>query len=209
MVCNLHSVSVQTFVLCRQNAEHPVLRRFFTKPCWLDCRMNQDIERNKALFNVPTMKPLPSNFFGPDGPADKAGLARDFRCMRMLGAIETLHPEALLRSFDAAFAMMWLEERSDAGAVIVSEERLLRICLAAGLSRDASARVIAAIETNPAKEKLKQNVSEALGLGAFGAPFIAVGEQIYFGSDRFEQLCFTHGLKWFGPDPKRPTVARL
>jgi 2-hydroxychromene-2-carboxylate isomerase len=171
--------------------------------------MNQDIERNKALFNVPDMKPIPTNFFGPDGPSDKTGLARDFRCMRMLGAIETLHPEALLRSFDAAFAMMWLEERSDAGAVIVSDERLLRICLASGLSQEAATRVIAAIETHAVKEKLKANVSEALGLGAFGAPFIVVGDQIYFGSDRFEQLCFTHKLAWFGPDPKRPTVARL
>ena len=29
-------------------------------------------------------------------------------------------------------------------------------------------------------------------------------EHIYFGSDRFEQLAFTHGLPYSGPDPGRP-----
>jgi hypothetical protein len=39
----------------------------------------QDFERNKAWFGVPEMKSPPQNFFGAGGPADKTGLARDFR----------------------------------------------------------------------------------------------------------------------------------
>jgi glutathione S-transferase kappa 1 len=31
----------------------------------------QDMLRNKGWFNVPHMLDVPSNFFGPDGPADK------------------------------------------------------------------------------------------------------------------------------------------
>ena len=32
-----------------------------------------DMERNRKWFNVPEMKNVPSNFFGPEGPADKTG----------------------------------------------------------------------------------------------------------------------------------------
>ena len=39
----------------------------------------QDMERTKGLFNLPQMQSMPSNFFGPDGPSDPTGLARDFR----------------------------------------------------------------------------------------------------------------------------------
>ena len=31
-------------------------------------------------------------------------------------------------------------------------------------------------------------------------------EQIYFGSDRFEQLCCTHDFPWVGPCPDHPTA---
>ena len=39
----------------------------------------QDIERNRAFFNLPEMLDMPSNFFGPEGPADPTGLSRDMR----------------------------------------------------------------------------------------------------------------------------------
>ena len=31
-------------------------------------------------------------------------------------------------------------------------------------------------------------------------------EQTFFGSDRLEQLAFSAGLPWLGPDPRRPTT---
>jgi 2-hydroxychromene-2-carboxylate isomerase len=52
------------------------------------------------------------------------------------------------------------------------------------------------------KEQLKKNVAEAVALGAFGAPFIVVDDQVYFGSDRLEQMAFTHDLPWHGPAPR-------
>jgi hypothetical protein len=52
----------------------------------------QDMSRNLAWFNIPHMLSGPSNFFGPDGPADPTGLARDFRYQRHLTAIARLHP---------------------------------------------------------------------------------------------------------------------
>lgn len=44
--------------------------------------------------------------------------------------------------------------------------------------------VIAATQQDAVKEKLKQNTEEAVRRGAFGAPSIFVGEELYFGEDR-------------------------
>jgi hypothetical protein len=52
----------------------------------------QDMARNMQWFNLPNMLTGPSNFFGPEGPADRTGLARDFRYQRHLTAISRLHP---------------------------------------------------------------------------------------------------------------------
>ena len=51
--------------------------------------------RNQDWFNLPNMLAGPSNFFGPEGPADPTGLARDFRYQRHLTAIARLHPVRL------------------------------------------------------------------------------------------------------------------
>ena len=51
--------------------------------------------------------------------------------------------------------------------------------------------------------------------GAYGAPFIVVSgpgldeDMVFFGSDRFEQMALAMGKPWYGPDPERPTVAKL
>jgi hypothetical protein len=50
----------------------------------------QDFERNKAWFGVPEMKSPPQNFFGAGGPADKTGLARDFRYVGKLAWMDDL-----------------------------------------------------------------------------------------------------------------------
>lgn len=48
----------------------------------------QDMDRNLRWFNVPEMQSMPTNFFGPTGPGDLNGLARDFRSMRLLMAVK-------------------------------------------------------------------------------------------------------------------------
>ena len=54
--------------------------------------------------------------------------------------------------------------------------------------------------------------------GMYGAPFFAITdhniasqpeEMIAFGSDRFEQIAFALDKPWFGPDPSRPSTAKL
>jgi|EP00945_MAST-04E_sp_MAST-4E-sp1_P001255 2-hydroxychromene-2-carboxylate isomerase len=169
----------------------------------------QDMERNKKWFNVPNMKPMPSNFFGPKGPADKSGLARDMRYMRLATAVSLYHPDALGAVTDGLFGMIYEEERDERDRVVITETRLENICVASGIAKGAAKEVVDAISTEEVKGALKHNVLEALELGAYGAPFMVCEGQVYFGSDRMEQLAFTHELPWYGPDPERPSIAKL
>ena len=59
--------------------------------------------------------------------------------------------------------------------------------------------LLCSVNDKEVKDQLKANVAEALDLGAFGVPFIVIEDNVYFGSDRFEQMAFTHGLAWHGP----------
>ena len=45
---------------------------------------------------------------------------------------------------------------------------------------------LAAIQTEPVKERLKANTQEAADRDAFGAPTFFVGNQLFFGQDRLE-----------------------
>ena len=68
----------------------------------------EDLERNKAFFNVPLLD-MPSNFFGPGGPADKAGLARNMSYMRLLTSISlTEGPAGLEDASSACFDAIWV-----------------------------------------------------------------------------------------------------
>ena len=56
----------------------------------------QDMERNKAWFNLPHMLGMPANFFGPKGPADPTGLSYIKNpYQRTLAALSLRHPSAV------------------------------------------------------------------------------------------------------------------
>jgi glutathione S-transferase kappa 1 len=177
----------------------------------------QDMERNRGYFHVP-MLPIPNNFFGPHGPADKSGLARDMRYQRLLTAIQMDYPDALPSATDNIFSIIHLNEqcRDEAGNVVLTPEVLEKVCTSAGISSDnASTLVSKRINDVDVKDSLKHTTGEAVKRGAFGAPTIIVEvihnpdnekEQIYFGSDRFEQMCFANDWPWAGPDPAHPTA---
>ncbi|UQA56700.1 2-hydroxychromene-2-carboxylate isomerase [Polyangium aurulentum] len=76
----------------------------------------------------------------------------------------------------AGFRAMWEEDRdlNDAGV-------LADLARAAGLDPEAA---LAAIETPAIKDKLRANTDEAVARGAFGAPAMFVGEQLFWGNDR-------------------------
>jgi len=177
----------------------------------------QHLQRSVAFFNVPGMLDAPTNFFGPDGPADPRGLARDFRYQRLLMAVSRRYPDSLEAVTGQMFHHIWANQlaRDRNGAVIMKETTLIDICRKAGLSSQQAAECLDEAGKKENKAVLTATVEDAIYRGAYGSPTLMVrkapgqSEMIFFGSDRFEQLAFATGLPWSGPDPARPASAKL
>eukprot|EP00946_MAST-07B_sp_MAST-7B-sp1_P003891 g3891.t1 len=175
---------------------------------------NQDLARSRGFFDVDLL-PLPSNFFGPGGPADKSGLARDLRPMRLLTAVAIDHPTRVQSVATNMFDVMHTSRahRDAENAVLLNAAGLKEVCAKSGLNEQESDKLVdERIADSIVKDTLKQWTAEAIGSGAFGAPFFVVDDakeegeqQVYFGSDRFEQMCWRHTWPWFGPNPERST----
>lgn len=86
------------------------------------------------------------------------------------GVFDELHP----RLFEAAF----VTDR-DLG----DSDTLAEILAAANLNAD---ELMADIASPSIKDELKANTEEAVERGVFGAPTFFVGDQMFFGNDRFE-----------------------
>jgi 2-hydroxychromene-2-carboxylate isomerase len=82
------------------------------------------------------------------------------------GAFEIVH--------QALFDAMWIHEKD-----LNDNEVLAEIAAKAALSLDD-------IEDVAIKDELKANTNEACERGAFGAPTFFVGDQMFFGNDRFD-----------------------
>jgi 2-hydroxychromene-2-carboxylate isomerase len=54
-----------------------------------------------------------------------------------------------------------------------------------GLNAEA---ILELIQTDPIKERLKANTQAAADRGAFGIPTFFVGDEMFFGKDRLEQV---------------------
>lgn len=75
-----------------------------------------------------------------------------------------------------AFRAMWVEDRDLGDAA-----ELGAIARKVGLDPD---QTLAAIETPAIKDRLRASTDEAIRRGAFGAPAIFVGEELFWGNDR-------------------------
>ncbi len=76
----------------------------------------------------------------------------------------------------AGFSAMWADDRD------LTDEAVLRsIAQMGGLDPAAAMQ---AIETPAIKEKLRANTDEAVARGAFGAPTMIVGDELFWGNDR-------------------------
>ena len=127
---------------------------------------------------------------------------RDFdRSARFMG-IPYRHPDKFpLATQNAARAYYWLHGRDCAlarrfaHAVFralfvdnrdVSEpDTVLAIAAGLGVDRDELA---AAIQSPEIKERLKQEVDTALSIGVFGAPYVVIDGEPFFGADRLPQI---------------------
>jgi 2-hydroxychromene-2-carboxylate isomerase len=76
----------------------------------------------------------------------------------------------------AAFHAMWADDRNIADDGVIRD-----LARAAGFDVDAA---MAAIESPAVKDKLRANTDEAIAKGAFGAPTIIVGDELFWGNDR-------------------------
>lgn len=76
------------------------------------------------------------------------------------------------------FNAMFVEDRNLSEVDVLSE-----ILDASGLD---AASYLSAIEEEAIKAQLKANTEEAVARGAFGAPTLFVGEEMFFGNDRFD-----------------------
>ena len=76
----------------------------------------------------------------------------------------------------AGFRAMWAEDRD------LTDEAVLRSIAAEGGLDPAAA--MQAIETPAVKDKLRANTDEAVARGAFGAPALLVGDELFWGNDR-------------------------
>jgi 2-hydroxychromene-2-carboxylate isomerase len=89
-------------------------------------------------------------------------------------ALVAQHAGAFERVHQPLFDAMWVHARELSGATVIGD-----IAVNAGLSLDA-------IEDQAIKDELKANTAEAVTRGVFGAPTFFIGEQMFFGNDRFE-----------------------
>jgi 2-hydroxychromene-2-carboxylate isomerase len=84
------------------------------------------------------------------------------------GCFDVVHPSL----FDA----MWVQQKD-----LSDIELLKEIATVAGMSSAA----VEDIGSDAIKDELRKNTDEAVSRGAFGAPTFFVGEEMFFGNDRF------------------------
>lgn len=108
---------------------------------------------------------MPFNW-NPVFPQNTANALRLALVAEKRGAFEAVH--------QPLFNAMWVEEK-DLGDESVVSEIAANVSITIGDIRDPEI-----------KEELKANTSEAVERGVFGAPTFFIGDEMFFGNDRFD-----------------------
>ncbi len=98
--------------------------------------------------------------------------------MRAVVGVQVAMPERLADFIATVYRAMWVEALNMGDPAVAAEV----------LERGGfDARAVLALASDPAvKEVLKANTEEAVRRGAFGAPTMFVGDQMFFGQDRLD-----------------------
>jgi 2-hydroxychromene-2-carboxylate isomerase len=149
-----------------------------------------------AVFRVSGQRPL------TEIPLKGDYSRRDFaRCARFEGLPFRMPERFPISTVDAARAMVWLQ-RDDAGRAVpffhaafravfqqggdLSDRAVLGAALeAAGVPAEAG---LAAIGRQDIKDALRAQVEQSVARGVFGAPFIILDGEPFWGHDRFGQI---------------------
>ena len=124
--------------------------------------LNKDVDRWVKRYDIPFR-------MNPNFPQNTVNALRLALVAQREGCFDDVH--------QALFDAMWVHE-NDLGDV----ENLAKIATDAGLSSEA----IEDVGSAEIKDELRTNTEEAISRGAFGAPTFYVGDQMFFGNDRFE-----------------------
>ncbi len=129
--------------------------------------MFADLERHAREYGVPFHR-------NPHFPVNTLLL------MRGATAMQLKHPAQFLPYVDAVFRAIWVDARNMNDASVV-----------AGVLHEAgidAAMVMAEVTSPDVKATLKAVTDEAVARGVFGAPSMFVGDALYFGQDRLQQV---------------------
>lgn len=155
--------------------------------------MGREMVRSAAFFGVPLRQ-----------PADFASLMMrgTLLAQRALTAVAARRPGDL----EEASRQMWM--RTWSRDLPLSEPaHVAEALVAAGVPPPEADALAAAASLPEAKEALAAATQEAVDSGAFGAPWIVVDDETYFGSDRFEQIAEQIGRRWDGPRGPKPRAS--
>jgi 2-hydroxychromene-2-carboxylate isomerase len=125
--------------------------------------MEQDLPRFARRYDVPLN---PNPWF----PINTLALMR--------GAIAASDMGVFDRYLPAVFQAMWVDAKNLNLPDVVAE-----VLTEAGLEAEA---LLAATQDPEVKAKLIANTEEAVERGAFGAPTLFIGDEMYFGQDRLD-----------------------
>jgi len=134
----------------------------------------------------------------------KGGYARHdlARSARLLGLPFKLPADFPFMSVAACRAFYWLHDQDPAKAValakalyreafgaggdIASGEAVLRVAQAAGV--DSAGEMAAALNDAAVKQRLRDEVAQAISKGVFGSPLFVVDGEPFWGHDRLDQV---------------------
>jgi 2-hydroxychromene-2-carboxylate isomerase len=123
--------------------------------------MHKDLAMHAARAGAPFA-------FNPFFPIDTIMMMRAAAAMELQGRLRAY--------IDPVFKAMWASPQNMGDPAVLGA-----VLSAAGFDPQ---EVLAAAQSQPAKERLRATTEEAVARGVFGAPTIFVGDQMFFGQDR-------------------------
>jgi len=153
----------------------------------------RDVHRTASFFDVKLG--FPSEFPG-----------NTLAAMRLLTVVEREKREKLVDLSRALWQRHWGRDDD-----IKTPAGLVAGCVEAGIPQAEGEKLVERTGDPAIKEALKAATDEVVARGAFGFPAFFVkplsrgeggdGDEMFFGSDRFELLAHMYGLPWRGPKP--------